>query len=108
MEQKREHLYTHKLFPTINNDDLLELLHEGYQSRYGGDLIFSLQPNCIFYGPYGSTHGSGFLYDTHVPFIILGLDIEHSESFEKIPVSAIVDKVAEMSNLPFAPNSKIY
>ena len=24
MEQKREHLYTHKLFPTINNDDLLE------------------------------------------------------------------------------------
>ena len=24
MEQKREHLYTQKLFPTINNDDLLE------------------------------------------------------------------------------------
>ena len=101
-------VYTATEVRSSGNDDLLELHHEGYQSRYGGDLIFSLQPNCIFYGPYGSTHGSGFLYDTHVPFIILGLDIEHSESFEKIPVSAIVDKVAEMSNLPFAPNSKIY
>jgi len=38
----------------------------------------------------------------------LGLEIEPSESFEKIPVSAIVDKVAELSNLPFAPNSLIH
>ena len=30
MEQKREHLYTQKLFPTINNDDLLEFRILGY------------------------------------------------------------------------------
>lgn len=101
-------VYTASEVRSCGNDDLLELLHEGHQSRFGGDLVFSLQPNCIFYGPYGSTHGSGFLYDTHVPFILLGLEIEPSESFEKIPVSAIVDKVAELSKLPFAPNSLIH
>ena len=100
-------VYTASEVRSSGNDDLLRLLHEGYQSRYGGELIFSLQPNCIFYGPYGSTHGSGFLYDTHVPFLVMGLELESGESFEKIPVSAIVDKVAEMSGLPYAPNSLI-
>ena len=100
-------VYTASEVRSSGNDDLLRLLHEGYQSRYGGELIFSLQPNCIFYGPYGSTHGSGFLYDTHVPFLVMGLELESGESFEKIPVSAIVDKVAEMSGLPYSPNSLI-
>ena len=37
----------------------------------------------------------------------MGMEIEAAESFEKLPVSAIVDKVAELSNLPYAPNSLV-
>ena len=101
------HVYNANEVRKSSNDELLQLLHNGYSSRYGGDLVFTLEPNSVFYGPYGSTHGSGYLYDTHVPFIIMGMEIEAAESFEKLPVSAIVDKVAELSNLPYAPNSLV-
>ena len=100
-------VYTASEVRNSGNDALLELLHEGYQSRFGGDLIFALQPNCIFYGPYGSTHGSGFLYDTHVPFLLMGSGVKKGESFKRVDVTNIVDKVAQKCNLPYAPNSLV-
>lgn len=101
------HVYTSKEVRVANGDELIRLLNQGHQSRFSGDLIFTLQPNCIFYGPYGSTHGSGYTYDTHVPFLIYGAGVEAGSSDEKIPVTSIVDKVAELTNLPYAPNSLI-
>ena len=100
-------VYTASEVRNSGNDALLELLHEGHQSRFGGDLIFALQPNCIFYGPYGSTHGTGYLYDTHVPFLLMGNGIKKGESFKRVDVTNIVDKVAEKCNLPYAPNSLV-
>jgi predicted AlkP superfamily pyrophosphatase or phosphodiesterase len=100
-------VYTASEVRNSGNDALLELLHEGHQSRFGGDLIFALQPNCIFYGPYGSTHGTGYLYDTHVPFLLMGNGIKKGESFKRVDVTNIVDKVAEKCSLPYAPNSLV-
>lgn len=100
-------VYTAQEVRRSGNDDLLKLLHEGHQSRFGGDLIFALQPNCIFYGPYGSTHGSGYLYDTHVPFLMMGANIPSGKSALRMDVSKIVDEVAQLSKLPYAPNSLV-
>ncbi len=73
-----------------------------------GDLIFQLQPNCIFYGPTGSTHGTGYTYDTHVPFLMMGAGVSAGSSHEKMHITDVVDKVAEKANLPYAPNSLIH
>ena len=100
-------VYTASEVRNSGNDALLELLHDGHQSRFGGDLIFALQPNCIFYGPYGSTHGSGFLYDTHVPFLLMGNGIKKGSSNKHVGVTHIVDKVAEKCDLPYAPNTLV-
>ena len=37
-----------------------------------GDIIFKLKENVISYGNKGTTHGSGYAYDTHVPLIFFG------------------------------------
>ena len=66
------------------------------------------QPNCIFYGPTGSTHGTGYTYDTHVPFLIMGAGVSVGSSHEIIHITDVVDKVAEKANLPYAPNSLIH
>jgi hypothetical protein len=101
------HVYTADEVRRPGNEELALLLHEGYQSRFSGDLVFQLQPNCIFYGPYGSTHGTGYTYDTHVPFLMLGYGVESGESHEKTVITDVVDRVAEKARLPYAPNSLI-
>lgn len=82
-------------------------LHQGHQTRFSGDLVFALQPNAIFYGPYGSTHGSSYTYDTHVPFLIMGYGVEHAVDLDIIFITDLVDRVAEAARLPYAPNSTL-
>jgi len=102
------HVYTADEVRRPGNEELALLLHEGYQTRFAGDLIFQLQPNCIFYGPTGSTHGTGYTYDTHVPFLMMGAGVSAGSSYEKMHITDVVDKVAEKVHLPYAPNSLIH
>lgn len=99
------HVYTANDVRIGSGDELVRLINQGHQSRFSGDLVFILQPNCIFYGPYGSTHGSGYTYDTHVPFLLFGGEVKPGESGEKTAVTDIVDIVARVAHLPYAPNS---
>jgi hypothetical protein len=102
------HVYTADEVRRPGNEELALLLHEGYQTRFAGDLIFQLQPNCIFYGPTGSTHGTGYTYDTHVPFLMMGAGVSVGSSHEIMYITDVVDKVAEKANLPYAPNSLMH
>ncbi len=102
------HVYTADEVRRPGNEALALLLHQGYQTRFAGDLIFQLQPNCIFYGPTGSTHGTGYTYDTHVPFLMMGAGVSAGSSHEKMHITDVVDRVAEKANLPYAPNSLIH
>jgi predicted AlkP superfamily pyrophosphatase or phosphodiesterase len=97
------HVYTANDVRIGSGDELVSLMNQGHQSRFSGDLVFTLQPNCIFYGPYGSTHGSGYTYDTHVPFLLFGGEVKPGESGEKTAVTDIVDIVARAAHLPYAP-----
>jgi predicted AlkP superfamily pyrophosphatase or phosphodiesterase len=99
------HVYTAKDIRQGLGDERMKMLHQGFQSRFAGHLVFELQPNCIFYGPYGSTHGTAYAYDTHVPFLMMGFGIEPGVDHERAAVTDIVDRVAEAAGLPYAPNS---
>ncbi len=101
------HVYTSETVRKGSADELITLLNMGFQSRAAGDLAFQLQPNAIFYGPYGSTHGTGYTYDTHVPFLLLGYGVEPGMSHGKQAVTDIVDIVARIAQLPYAPNSLV-
>ena len=102
------HVYTADDIRRGLGDEHMQMIHQGYQGRFAGDLLFELQPNCIFYGPYGSTHGTGYTYDTHVPFLMLGYGVSPGKTFEKTAITDVVDRVAEAANLPYAPNSLIH
>ena len=49
-------------------DPIAALRRNGSDDR-GGHVFFALAPGHIIYGPTGTTHGSGYAYDTHVPVI---------------------------------------
>ena len=52
-------------------------LQNGYNAKRSGDLLLVYEPGWFVtgYGKTGSTHGSGYNYDTHVPLILYGTGI---------------------------------
>ena len=70
-----------------NLDGYQKLIQNGFHQKRSGDVALILKPNVIFYDGKGTTHGSGYNYDTHVPLIFYGCGIKHgeTESITEIP-----------------------
>lgn len=77
-----------------------EMVRNGFSQSLSGDVIYTLKPSYIEYGMMGTTHGSPYVYDSHVPGIFYGFGVQHGESFEYHAITAIVPTVAFISNLP--------
>ncbi|WP_158551509.1 alkaline phosphatase family protein [Rhodohalobacter sp. SW132] len=75
-------------------------MHAFHQKR-SGDVIVWLQPQTHGSGTGGTGHGSGWVYDTHIPLIFLGNGITHGQSNEKVYVSDIASTVSVFLNSPF-------
>ena len=82
-----------------------ELLKNGYNPKRSGDLILMAQPGWI--GDYslrgGTTHGSPFVYDTHVPMLWMGWKIPHGISYQRTEIPDIAPTLAMMLGCS-APN----
>lgn len=67
----------HSLQKTEFHKAPLSLVQEGYNQKRSGDIIYTLKPTIISHGylKSGTTHGSGYNYDTHVPLIFYGSGI---------------------------------
>jgi predicted AlkP superfamily pyrophosphatase or phosphodiesterase len=65
--------FTHaELSYQILREDFSQRVQLGFDQERSGDVIYVLKPGWIEYGKQGTTHGSGYEYDTHVPFILFG------------------------------------
>lgn len=65
--------FTHaELSYAIEREALSEKVQLGFDQAQSGDVIYMLKSGWIEYGKQGTTHGSGYDYDTHVPFLMLG------------------------------------
>jgi arylsulfatase A-like enzyme len=56
----------------ITGDRIDQRVRNGYSPLHSGDVIVIHQPNWLSGGPGGTTHGSPFTYDSHVPVIFWG------------------------------------
>ena len=95
------HAYSAEQIRTGSDDELIKMLNQGHQSRFSGDIVFTLQPNCIFYGPYGSTHGSGYTYDTHVPLLFYGNGVQKGTSYEPTNVTDVAPTISALLGISF-------
>ena len=77
------------------------LLQNGYNQKLSGDVLFSLQPGVIVYGPKGTTHGSGYSYDTHVPLLFYGNGIKNGVSYEFTNVTDIAPTISALLGISF-------
>lgn len=93
----------HTLQNTNFTDGILHNLQNGYNQKLSGDVLIVPDPATIIYPKTGSTHGSGFSYDTHVPLIFYGKGIRKGSSKTLVPIIDIAPTLSNYLQIEF-PN----
>lgn len=92
---------------TMNNTAFTEgvryLMQKGYNAKRSGDVLVNFMPGWVEYMPVGTTHGSPYSYDTHVPLIFYGWNIKQGSSAEQVYITDVSATLAMMLNIQF-PN----
>lgn len=93
---------------TIHNSAFFEgieaLLQNGYHQKRSGDIIISFNAGVIPYAKTGTTHGSGYLYDTHVPLLFFGKGIKQGSTLQKVNITDIAPTISALLGISF-PNA---
>lgn len=79
------------------------LMQHGFHQKRSGDVMFAFSPAYISYPEKGSTHGSGFNYDTHAPLLFYGNGIQSGETYAKTEITDIAPTISALLGIAF-PN----
>ena len=79
------------------------LLQKGYHQKRSGDILLVFNPATIDYPVTGSTHGSPYNYDTHVPLIFYGKGIKKGNTLLRTEIPDIAPTIAALLGIAF-PN----
>ena len=75
----------------------------GIHPRRSGDIIFQLDPawhsDDALFGTGGTTHGSPYAYDTHVPLLWYGWNVKHGVSSTPVNIVDIAPTLATMLHI---------
>jgi len=97
-------VYTEEeILTSTGNDYYLNFIAKGYDATQNGDLIILDKPGYIEYGTTGTSHGTTYTYDTHVPLLFYGWHVKHGESFNKKVITQIAPTIAQKIKITF-PN----
>ncbi len=93
---------------TMNNTQFTEgvryMMQNGYNAKRSGDVLVNYLPGYIeFYAPTGTTHGSPYSYDTHVPLLFYGWNVKQGSTTDQIYITDLAPTLAMMLNIQF-PN----
>ena len=83
---------------------ILNSLQNGYNQKFSGDVLLIPYPSTLTIGRTGTSHGSGYSYDTHVPIIFYGNGIQQGKSSKKYNITDIAPTLANLLKIE-APNS---
>lgn len=95
----------HQLKNNANTSGIASLMQKGYNEKLSADLFYVAPPSVISksYAAGGTSHGSPYIFDTHVPFILFGKGIKIGESLERTVIPDIAPTLAAFLGIPF-PN----
>jgi len=75
-------------------------LRRGIHPRRSGDIIYLLDPawhaDDKYFGTGGTTHGSPYPYDTHVPLLWYGWQVQPGETHKSVSITDIAPTLAAM------------
>ena len=82
---------------------IMHALQEGYNAKLSGDVLMIPYPATLRGNRKGTSHGSGYSYDTHVPLIFYGNGIKKGVSTKKYKITDIAPTLSNLLKIE-APN----
>ena len=87
----------------IQDEHLAPLLRNGYMPQRSGDILFVMRPGYFeldeWSNGHGTTHGSPWNYDTHVPILFFGAGVQHGEVLRRTHITDIVPTISAIVGL---------
>lgn len=84
-------------------DFYLNHIFRGYDPKQNGDLVILEKTGYSLRDGRGTSHGSPYNYDTHVPLLFYGWNISKGESFDRKEITQIAPTIAQKIKIDF-PN----
>lgn len=82
---------------------VLHKIQQGYNQKYSGDVILIPHPATLTGSKQGTSHGSGYAYDTHVPILFYGNGVKKGSSSHPYFIKDIAPTIATLLEIEF-PN----
>ena len=82
-------------------DYFLNFIAKGYDATHNGDLVLLQKPGYSEHGALGTSHGTPYSYDTHVPAIFYGWNIKAGESYSKKEITSIAPTISQKIKITF-------
>ncbi len=96
----------HNLANSTLPDYQLSYVKNGFNPRRSGDIMVVLNPSWFAGRKQGTTHGSLYRYDTHVPLLFYGWKVKSGETTLRTNISDISPTVANLLNI-LEPNGSV-
>jgi len=78
------------------------MVMRGYNAKRSGDIAYVLQPGWMEWDrSQGSTHGSPYSYDTHVPMLFYGFGVKQGSSVRYHPITDIAPTLSVLLQIKF-------
>jgi predicted AlkP superfamily pyrophosphatase or phosphodiesterase len=95
-------VYTEEdIVASTGNDFYLNFINKGYDVAQNGDLVILDKPGFIEYPSTGTSHGTPYSYDTHVPLIFYGWNIPKGETADRKVITEIAPTLSQKLKIPF-------
>ena len=114
IEEFRAFLYQQKFIKRVYSEEeilensgadyYLNAVAKGYDPVQNGELVYVFKPAYIEYSATGTSHGTPYTYDTHVPMLWYGWNVPKGENHKKHYITEIAPTLAQKLKITF-PNS---
>jgi predicted AlkP superfamily pyrophosphatase or phosphodiesterase len=100
-------VYTEEdILSNSGSDYFLNKIANGYDNTQNGDMIILDKPGYVEYHETGTTHGTPYSFDTHIPLIFYGWNIKKGQSHAKKEVTEIAPTLAQKLKVAFPNGTK--
>ncbi len=96
----------HNLANSTLPDYQLKYVKNGFNPRRSGDIMIVLNPSWFTGRKQGTTHGTLYRYDTHVPLLFYGWKVKAGETTLRTNISDISPTIADLLSI-LEPNGSI-
>ena len=97
-----QHVYTaYQMWQNEYSRGIPYLIQNGFHQKKSGDVIVVLKPDYVSYSDTGSTHGSPYTYDTHVPLLFFGNGILEGSTIARTEIPDIAPTIAALLGIAF-------